>query len=95
VQTIYSYYTDKPFDVGVSSQPNKFLYLMERGGVVLDTTYGKPVALSDAQFQQTVAGHHRLWVIGPEPGILPPSPTILGEFVERAETSGAALYLHG
>ena len=97
---IAAYYLKRNPDFIISTGRDKLLYLFERDGTVVDTTYGAPQILSARDLQDVIDDHHRIWVItdqGPYFDGVNAQITqlILTDFDEVSEGYGATVYFRG
>jgi hypothetical protein len=95
-----SYYTGRPPDMVIQPHPNKFLYLTEKDGIVVEDYFGRPVILTAADLQQVIASHHRIWLMTDQGAYFDSVPTdmtdlIRAQFTEVAQSTQTALYFKG
>jgi hypothetical protein len=95
-----AFYAGRSPDFIIATGRDKLLYLMERNGQPVDTTYGSPVIFTAASLQTIIQNHHRVWLITDQGPYLNGvtasiSKLILSNFDEVSEGTGAAVYFRG
>jgi hypothetical protein len=98
--TLAAYYAGRPPDMVIQPHPNRFIYLTETDGVVVQDYFGTPVILTASEFQQVIASHHRIWLMTDQGTYFDSVPTdmtdlIRAQFTEVAEGTQTALYFKG
>jgi hypothetical protein len=95
-----AYYVGRNPDYIIATGRDKLLYLMERNGQVVDTTFGAPQIFTAADLQRVMGAHRKIWLVtdqgpyfnGVDKRI---SKLILGQYQEVSEGAGAAVYTWG
>jgi hypothetical protein len=92
-----AYYVGRPPDGVIATGSNKLLYIMERDGHAVDTTFGAPEILTVSDLQALLDRHQRIWIVtdqGTYFNSVNPAITqlILQHFTEAAEGASSAVY---
>jgi hypothetical protein len=95
-----AFYAGRAPDMVIQPHPNKFLFLTEKNGIVIDVYYGRPVILTAADLDQVLATHPRVWLMtdqGPYFNSVSADLTklIRAQFTEVAGNAQTALYFRG
>lgn len=95
-----AFYAGRAPDMVIQPHPNKFLFLTEKNGIVIDVYYGRPVILTAADLDQVLATHPRVWLMtdqGPYFDSVSADLTklIRAQFTEVAGNAQTALYFRG
>jgi hypothetical protein len=95
-----SYYTSRPPDMVIQPHLNKFLFLTQKDGIVVEDYFGRPIILTAADLQQVIATHHRIWLMTDQGAYFGSVPTdmtdlIRSQFTEVAQGTQTALYFKG
>jgi hypothetical protein len=95
-----AYYTGRPPDMVIQPHPNRFLFLTEKDGIVVEDYFGRPIILTAIDLQQVIASHHRIWLMtdqGPYFSSVATDMTdlIRAQFTEVAQGTQSALYFKG
>lgn len=95
-----AYYAGRPADMVIQPHPNKFLFLTEKDGIVVEDYFGSPVILTASDLEQVIASHHRIWLMTDQGRYFATVPTdmtalIRAQFTEVAQGQQSALYFKG
>jgi hypothetical protein len=95
-----AYYTGRQPDMVIQPHPNRFLYLTEKNGIVVEDYFGRPVILTASDLQQVIASHHRIWLMTDQGSYFNSVPNditqvVRAQFTEVAEGTQTALYTTG
>lgn len=98
--TVAAYYAGRAPDMVIQPHLNRFIYLTEKNGVVVEDYFGRPVILTASDLEQVIAAHRRIWLMtdqGPYFDSAPDDMTALirAQFAEVAEGTQTALYFRG